>query len=94
MSCIISTKWDGESKDHEMTSFSEVPPADLKPDFVIAPLFLHPAETGGKRAGHNLQKNDTPIGQDKNWLEPTRPKMVEYLTSSGAWASYMLMVIH
>ena len=42
-----------------------------------------PNETGGKGAGHHIQKNDIAIGHDKNWLEPTRSKMVKYLTSSG-----------
>ena len=40
-------------------------------------------ETGEKWTGHNLSKNDIVIGHDKNWLEPTRSKMVEDLTSSG-----------
>ena len=36
----------------------------------------HRCETGGKRAGHSVSKND------KGWLELTRSKMVEDLTSS------------
>ena len=39
-------------------------------------------ETGGKEAGHNLYKNDTAIGHDKNWSEPTRSKMADKSTSS------------
>ena len=39
--------------------------------------------TGGKEAGHNLEKNDTATGQDKNWLEPTGCKIVEDSTSGG-----------
>ena len=29
-----------------------------------------------------LKKNDIAVGHDKNWLEPTRSKMAEDLTSS------------
>ena len=39
-------------------------------------------ETGGKGAGHNLEKNEIAVGHDKNWLGPTRSKMAEDLTSS------------
>ena len=41
------------------------------------------SDTGGKGAGHNLQKNDISYqGYDKNWLEAVRSKMLENLTSS------------
>ena len=39
--------------------------------------------TGGKGAGHSLKENDMVIAHDKKWLEPTRSKMVENLTSGG-----------
>ena len=39
--------------------------------------------TGGKEAGHNLEKNDTATGCDQNWLEPTRCKIVEDSNSAG-----------
>ena len=45
------------------------------------------SKTGAKGAGHILQKNDIAIGHDRNWLEPTRSKMAEDLTSSRHWAS-------
>lgn len=48
-------------------------------------LMLKPVrgETGGMRAGHNLEKNDIATGHDKNWLGPTMSKAVEYVSSSG-----------
>ena len=50
----------------------------------------HHFETGGKGIGHNIYKNDIATGHDKNWLEPTRSKMVEDSTPSRTWASLYL----
>ena len=39
------------------------------------------------------KKNHIGEGHDKDWLEPTRSKMMEYLTSSRLELHYMLTVI-
>ena len=52
---------------------------ETRPD-THSELSLTNSEMGGKRAEHNQ-------GPDKNWLEPTRSKMVEDLTSSGPWTT-------
>ena len=39
-------------------------------------------ETGGKGAGHNLEKIDAAQGHDINWLEPNRSKMANKSTSA------------
>ena len=49
---------------------------------IVSLLFIV-TETGGKGAGHSLKENDMVIAHDKKWLEPTRSKMVENLTSGG-----------
>ena len=39
------------------------------------------------------KKNDIAQGHSIDWLEPTRPKMVQCLTSSGPWASSYALII-
>ena len=46
------------------------------------------SETGGKGVrAQPLKEWHSCWGYDKNWLEPTKPKMVEDSTFSGPWAS-------
>ena len=53
-------------------------------------------ETGVKRAGHRLLKNDRAIGCDENRLEPNRPKTGHKSNSTKPWASLhtLLFLLH
>ena len=85
------------------TSFKAVPRSYLRgcfPDYILSKvsiklnsqilhsvlLFQH-LKQEARRVGTTFGRKTQPWRHSKNWLEPSRSKMAEDPTSSGAWAS-------